>query len=381
MSEALAAPAGVQAYLKNTPFASHIVDPLSGGSANFTYRIHLHTPIDGRSTFVLKYTPPLYVAASIGGHTGIPLSSERQATEAFRLSHQFSIRSGGITVEVPILRLHDDKMHVIITDDAGIDTRTLKEVLINESLPTALLEEMGLALGRFLSHLHGSHERRDVDLSLFANNEVGKTISAWATYGRIISTLTGKDEIPTLSNPLLEIPGEKLAAFSKLVEMRSKEIRSSTAADAMTHGDFWPGNVVVRLRRGVDGKIEALEKLYVLDWEVAKTGLPGLDLGQFCAELYLISRFHPRREESATAVMRSFLSAYRRSTNKVDPTLAGVAVSHIGAHLVTWTPRISWGSREQTRKVVQEGVEMLSLGCAGSTSSLQGSIVEPLLSE
>ncbi|KAI6161425.1 hypothetical protein EDD17DRAFT_1730836 [Pisolithus thermaeus] len=272
-------------------------------------------------------------------------------------------------------------MHVIITDDAGIDTRTLKEVLINESLPTALLEEMGLALGRFLSHLHGSHERRDVDLSLFANNEVGKTISAWATYGRIISTLTGKDEIPTLSNPLLEIPGEKLAAFSKLVEMRSKEIRSSTAADAMTHGDFWPGNVVVRLRRGVDGKIEALEKLYVLDWEVAKTGLPGLDLGQFCAELYLISRFHPRREESATAVMRSFLSAYRRSTNKVDPTLAGVAVSHIGAHLVTWTPRISWGSREQTRKVVQEGVEMLSLGCAGSTSSLQGSIVEPLLSE
>ncbi|KAI6136439.1 hypothetical protein F5141DRAFT_1074690 [Pisolithus sp. B1] len=222
----------------------------------------------------------------------------------------------------------------LITDDAGIDTRTLKEVLINESLPTALLEEMGLALGRFLSHLHGSHERRD-----------------------------------------------KLAAFSKLVETRSKEIRSSTAADAMTHGDFWPGNVVVRLRRGVDGKIEALEKLYVLDWEVAKTGLPGLDLGQFCAELYLISRFHPRREESATAVMRSFLSAYRRSTNKVDPTLAGVAVSHIGAHLVTWTPRISWGSREQTRKVVQEGVEMLSLGCAGSTSSLQGSIVEPLLSE
>ncbi|KAI6031548.1 kinase-like domain-containing protein [Pisolithus microcarpus] len=376
--EALAAPDGVQAYLENTPFASHTVDLLSGGFSNFTYRIHLHAPIDGRSTFVLKYTPP-YVA--MGGHTRTPLSSERQATEASRLSHQLSIRSGEITVEVPTLRLHDEEMHVMITDDAGIDTRTLKEVLINESLPTTLLEEMGVALGRFLGHLHGLHERRDVDLSLFAKNEVGKTISAWVTYGRIVSTLTGNDEIPALPNPPLEIPGEKLAAFSKLVEARSKEVRSSTAADAVTHGDFWPGNVVVRLRRGVDGKAEALQKLYVLDWEVAKTGLPGLDLGQFCAELYLISRFHPRREECATAVMTSFLSAYRRSTNKVDPALAGVTVGHIGAHLVTWTPRISWGGREQTRKVVQEGVEMLSLGCVGTASSLQDSIVGPLLSE
>lgn len=307
--EALAAPDGVQAYLENTPFASHTVDLLSGGFSNFTYRIHLHAPIDGRSTFVLKYTPP-YVA--MGGHTRTPLSSERQKfeAEASRLSHQLSIRSGEITVEVPTLRLHDEEMHVMITDDAGIDTRTLKEVLINESLPTTLLEEMGVALGRFLGHLHGLHERRDVDLSLFAKNEVGKTISAWVTYGRIVSTLTGNDEIPALSNPPLEIPGEKLAAFSKLVETRSKEVRSSTAADAVTHGDFWPGNVVVRLRRGVDGKAEALEKLYVLDWEVAKTGLPGLDLGQFCAELYLISRFHPHRKESATAVMTSLLSAW-----------------------------------------------------------------------
>ncbi|KAI6047831.1 kinase-like domain-containing protein [Pisolithus marmoratus] len=225
----------------------------------------------------------------------MPLSSERQKfeAEALRLSHRLSIRSGEVTVEAPTLRLHDEETHVMIIDDAGTDSRTLKDVLINESLPTALLEDMGVALGHFLSHLHGSHKRRDVDLSLFANNEVGKTISAWVTYGRIVSTLTGKNEIPALSNPPLEIPGEKLAAFSKLAETRSMEIRSSTVGDVMTHGDFWPGNIMVCLRRGMDGTAEALEKLYVLDWELAKTGLPGLDLGQCCAELYLISRFHP----------------------------------------------------------------------------------------
>ncbi|KAI6117890.1 kinase-like domain-containing protein [Pisolithus croceorrhizus] len=382
--ETLATAAGVQAYLENTAFASHTVDLLSGGFTNFTYRIHLHTPIDGRSTFVLKYAPPYVAASFIIGPTQIPLSPERQATEqkfeaeAFRLSRQLSIQSDGVTVEVPSLRLYDEEMHVVITEDAGIDSRTLKEVLINESLPTALLEEMGIALGRFLSRLHGLHEGRDVDLSLFAKNEVGK---GNMTYSRVVPTLTGKYEFPALSNPLLDIPDEKLAAFSKLAETRSREIRSSAAADPMTHGDFWPGNVVVCLRRGVDGKVKALEKLCVLDWEVARTGLPGLDLGQFCAELYLISRFHPYRKESATAVMTSFLSAYKRGTNKVDPALAGVALGHIGAHLVTLTARISWGGREQTRKVVLEGVDMLSLGCEGSVSSLQDSIVGPLLSE
>ncbi|KIK12034.1 hypothetical protein PISMIDRAFT_689864 [Pisolithus microcarpus 441] len=310
--ETLVAAAGVQTYLENTAFASHTVDLLSGGFTNFTYRIHLHTPIDGRSTFVLKYAPP-YVASSIlGGPARTPHSLERQKfeAEAFRLSHQFSIQSDEVTVEVPTLRLYDEEIHVLIIDDAGIGSRTLKEVLINETLPTALLEEVGIALGLFLGHLHGSHERRDVDLSLFAKNEVEKEISARVTYSRIVSTLTGKHEYPALSNPLLDIPSEKLATFSKLKETRSREIWSSTAADAMTHGDFWPGNVVVCLRRGTDGKVEALKKLCVLDWEVAKTGLPGLDLGQFCAELYLISRFHPHRKESATAVMTSLLSAW-----------------------------------------------------------------------
>lgn len=137
------------------------------------------------------------------------------------IDEQSSIQSGEVTVEVPALRFYDEEMHAMIIDDAGIGSRTLKEVLINETLPTALLE-VGIALGSFLGHLHGSHERRDVDLSLFAKNEAGKEISARVTYSRIVSTLTGKHEYPALSNPLLDIPSEKLATFSKLEETRSR---------------------------------------------------------------------------------------------------------------------------------------------------------------
>lgn len=74
--ETLATEAGIQTYLRNTPFASHTVDLLRGGYTNFTYRIHLHTPVDGMSTFILKYAPP-YVAAAADS-IPVPFSPDRQ---------------------------------------------------------------------------------------------------------------------------------------------------------------------------------------------------------------------------------------------------------------------------------------------------------------
>ena len=38
---------GVKAYVADTPFASHTISSLSGGSANYTYRIHLSNPYKG----------------------------------------------------------------------------------------------------------------------------------------------------------------------------------------------------------------------------------------------------------------------------------------------------------------------------------------------
>ena len=304
---------------------------------------------------------------------------QRLEVEALRLARNIPRLDDDNIVTAPAVRFFDEEAHVLIIDDAGSDTRTLKEMLINETLPGPLLEDIGAALGRFLSHIHGWNEHPDVDLSLFANNEVGKRISAFATYDRLVSTLTGGDNIPHLQDPCLEVTEEKLTIVSNLAETRTKEICSSTVV--MTHGDFWPGNIMVSLRRGADGKIEALDKLYVIDWELAKTGLPALDLGQLCAELYLIARFHPHREESAKTTIRSFLSAYKQTqSTAMGTSTARVALGHIGAHLVAWTPRITWGGRQETRDVVQEGVELLDVSWTGSESSLLDSIVRPLLS-
>lgn len=66
--------ANLQAYLEDTPFAAEKIDALSGGNVNFTFRIRLKTPYDGRSTMIVKHGKP-YVALSEGR---IPFSLERQ---------------------------------------------------------------------------------------------------------------------------------------------------------------------------------------------------------------------------------------------------------------------------------------------------------------
>ena len=48
----------VEAFLAGTPFASQSITDLTGGSANYAYRIHLTTPFDGHSTVVLKHAQP-----------------------------------------------------------------------------------------------------------------------------------------------------------------------------------------------------------------------------------------------------------------------------------------------------------------------------------
>ncbi|KAK0481571.1 hypothetical protein IW261DRAFT_1471342 [Armillaria novae-zelandiae] len=83
-------------------------------------------------------------------------------------------------------------------------------------------------------------------------------------------------------------------------------------------GDFWPGNILVSLDE--NPRIS--------------------DLGQFCAELRLLGHFHPASAPATHDMTYSFLKAYSPSK---DISLARYVITHMGAHLVAWTPRIPWG--------------------------------------
>ena len=393
----LATVPGVQAYLQDHPqFDVHTVEKLSGGMSNFTYRIHLLRAYAGHQTLVLKHTPS-YVAASDRNFfldhkrqvcnslvilsCGANSENELAEVQALHLAARLSTTNVPTFIRIPAIHLFDEEKHVIIMDDAGEDSRTLKELLIEEGLPNTISAQIGTGLGEFICSVHTWNQHPDVNLTLFANNMVGKYYSADWTYGQIEPTLSGRDSIPALSDPLLGISEAKMATIAKVVEKRQKAIHAASASDPMTHGDFWPGNLMVVLKRGADGIVEGVEKLYVLDWEASKTGLPGLDLGQLCAELYTLSEFYPARKEAARTMIASFLGAYRERRGKGgDIELARVVASHIGVHAVAFTPRIpSWSGRQTTREVVTEGAEMLVLGEEGSELALETSVVGPLL--
>jgi 5-methylthioribose kinase len=50
--------AGVEAYLTDTLFACTKAEALSGGMANFVFRLYLCQPHEGNTTLVLKHGQP-----------------------------------------------------------------------------------------------------------------------------------------------------------------------------------------------------------------------------------------------------------------------------------------------------------------------------------
>ena len=101
-----------------------------------------------------------------------------------------------------------------------------------------------------------------------------------------------------------------------------------------------------------------LERLYILDWEVTRAGLPGVEIGQFCAEINMLRRFIPEVcQETATLVLEHFLKAYARLAGDVEQ--ARMAFMHMGVHMSVLGARVEWGEKEVTRRVVLEGLRKI----------------------
>lgn len=138
-------------------------------------------------------------------------------------------------------------------------------------------------------------------------------------------------------------------------------------------GDFWPGNLVLSFDH--EGNVIQIQ---ILDWELCKPGLPGVELGQFCAELVLLTRFNADVcSHTASVILEDLLKTY---TTHIAPDLeiCRRAVVHLGVHLVTLTPRIEWGGKKTTQEVVQEGKRLMLEGYSAEKEWLIKSVIGPL---
>ncbi|KAJ7052720.1 kinase-like domain-containing protein [Mycena amicta] len=376
----LSEPDDVLKYLSATPFASSRVEVLSGGNANFTFRLFLQNPSaasGGAETVVLKHAKGWSKTSRT-----FALEVGRQDIEACALQRVRDIldnANAASLVTVPKVFFRDSQAHVIIMQDAGENSETLKALLRRTGLPSGNLTQLCGDLGRFLATIHNRGSEDAALMEKVNQNEEMRRITAWITYERVLPILRGEGDFKDLLSPSLIGPEglseNDLARLEELCSRRMAEIHA--AKDIFTMGDFWTGNVICRVNR-VSGIVE---KAFVVDWEVTKPGVPFLDFGQLAAELYTIGCFHSERRKEIEVGLKEYGRAYAEwREQQVDEAFVRGAGSHVGAHLAVITPTVDgWGTKDEVRGVVEEGTLFLLKGIEGDMVWLRNSAVGGLV--
>jgi 5-methylthioribose kinase len=114
-------------------------------------------------------------------------------------------------------------------------------------------------------------------------------------------------------------------------------------------GDLWDRNIIVNPNQHPF-------RLYLLDWELARTGLPGTDIGTFCASMDILIHGNQFASGPASVILQNFLDAYSRISNR-DARLAQDTLVHWGAIHVFWGPRDPPGGRKLAHDLVRKGVK------------------------
>jgi Ser/Thr protein kinase RdoA (MazF antagonist) len=256
-------------------------------------------------------------------------------------------------VQVPEVLAHFQDGSLLILEDCG-PVPNLKQLLIDQPPSASLAAKIGEELGKFLAFLHNaSTESREA----VKQNTQGQILSAWVTYGRLVTTLDGTANLPALAPAHWSIAESELMKVKNVADRMQIEM-TRVDLPVIVHGDFWPGNICCVLSGEDDDRV--LKKLYVIDWELSKPGVPALDIGQLFAEMHLLRKFKPQTSVAGESFVNAFQAAYSSRKTVAESELAQTALRHVGAHLVAWGPRVPWGADETVREVVKEGVELLN---------------------
>lgn len=263
-------------------------------------------------------------------------------------------------VRVPRLHHYDKDEHVLIVEDCGTDTHTLKHLLKEGLLDIQSCRTIGRALGIFLATIHRECSK---DLKLLEYLDMSSKMKSFgAPLTRVVSTLTGDRKTRTgeaiVDPPLLSsLPEGTIQLAEKIVQEIMRAMGGAAAQKVFTMGDFHTQNVVVRTSGSATGSLK-VERIFVIDWEDAKPGLPYMDFGQFVAEMHFLRRFY---EDTAKGLVEEALKEYFAAYKEkylVDEAFLRGATAQIGAHLIESSP-VGWEPKEKVRAVVVEGVNYL----------------------
>jgi Ser/Thr protein kinase RdoA (MazF antagonist) len=330
-----------ETYIKSAPPSlgldttlSYALQELSGGTANFVYRL---TPPSGEPS-ILKHAEPF-----VRNSPSIAFPQTRMNFEAQVLQVVAKVLPADDVVHPVAVRGYDADAHVLHLEDGG--SKTLKDAY--EGLSKEIVEEVGNRLGVWLARFHAAGNSLDV-----GENGVARTIYRHS-YNNVSRTLAqfGHDK---------ELGDYINSTYGSLLQ---------TDHQTQAHGDFWPGNVLV-------SSLSPL-KLTIVDWEMSRRGVGATDVGQFAAEAWLLDRFR-----GGKGLLPAFLRAYaaERRENLKPEDEERVAVQ-FGTHLAYWAAVVDWGDQSETAECVALGAEFLKRVRNGDDLWLSKSVLKGLFAQ
>ncbi|KAK6531740.1 hypothetical protein TWF694_002915 [Orbilia ellipsospora] len=224
-------------------------------------------------------------------------------------------------VKTPKVYWVDEVNRVILTEDAGPSSQTLKNLLLSDKIPNVdVFTKIGEELGSYLVRLHDWG--RDTDVLKQYENKDARTIASWRTYGRLEGALAKSH--PDLAESLKL----KVKSFCE-----TEQKRPFTANDTVIMGDFWTGNVLVNL-----DDAGMLKSLYIIDWEMIRPADAATEISQMLAEVWEGGEFGKSSDARDAARSLSFglCSAYKLGVGALPANMLQDVMLAAGAHAVVW---------------------------------------------
>jgi 5-methylthioribose kinase len=329
--------------LNGTAFTS--VEPIvDGGAVNYIWRV---TTISGRSIIVK------HAFHHLRRNENFLISVDRMDYEARALRtvpELISSNTDHLNVRLPGVVQYDGEQHVLQITDGG--SRNLKAAYLD---PTLDIKALGARLGHWLANLH----------------TITSSSSVLPVIKEQFNNVSGKSIYRTFSNNSAASL-KKFGYDPQLGERINNKFGALLETDevCLSHGDFWPANVVVS-----DPDLTcSTPKLTVIDWEFTRIGNGATDVGQFAAEAWIQEKFSAG-ETGPRGLFEAFLEAYLDKRRLSDEDKLRVA-AQFGTHLIYLPGIVPYpAGSQQPLDMMKIGHEILLMVDAGDIQSLKGGVL------
>jgi tRNA A-37 threonylcarbamoyl transferase component Bud32 len=339
-------------YLESNSISYAKVAPLvNGGVVNYIWRVTTPT---ARTSIIKHASHHLRI------NEKFLISVDRMDYEVHALRTipglLYASGSDQLGIQLPAVIRYDAERHVLQISDGG--SRNLKSAYADPALD---IQALGTRLGRWLAGLH----------------IITSSVAILPIIKERFNNVTGKSIYRTNFNGL----GASLEKFGydrKLGERMNKKFGALLETDevCLSHGDFWPANVIVT---DSNSKSSSLD-LTIIDWELTRIGNGATDVGQFAAEAWILETYSASKATDGSSdvtggrgLVEAFLKAYLAERRLSDEDKLRVA-AQFGTHIAYLPSVVKYpaGSRQPT-EMVRTGNEILQMVDAGNITSLKGS--------